>query len=62
MRYYDDYPPYVPVGERRAKAEKKLLQLRKKQPGIKPVIIAGTTLAKTWWGQYWNSNLELYAD
>lgn len=62
MRYYDEYPPYVPVGERRAKAEKKLLQLRKKQPGIKPVIIAGTTLAKTWWGKSWNSNLERYAD
>jgi len=62
MRYYDAYPPYVPVGERRAKAEKKLLQLRKKQPGIKPVIIAGTALAKTWWGKSWNSNLERYAD
>jgi hypothetical protein len=36
MRYYDDYyPPYVPVAERRAKAEKKLQQLRKKQPNIK---------------------------
>jgi hypothetical protein len=29
MRYYDDdYPPYVPVAERRAKAEKKLQQMR----------------------------------
>jgi uncharacterized Zn finger protein len=63
MRYYDDYyPPYVPVAERRAKAEKKLQQLRKKQPNIKPVIIAGNALATTWWGKSWNSNLERYAD
>ena len=63
MRYYDDYyPPYVPVAERRAKAEKKLQQMRKKQPGIKPVIITGNSLATTWWGKSWNSNLERYAD
>ena len=62
MRYADFYPPYVPVAERRAKAERKLLQLRKKQPNIKPVIIAGNSLATTWWGKSWNSNLERYAD
>lgn len=62
MRYYDMYPPYVPVAERRAKAERKLQQLRKKNPNIKPVIIAGRTLATTWWGKSWNSNLERYAD
>jgi uncharacterized Zn finger protein len=56
------YPPYVPVGQRRAKAERTLLQLRKKQPGITPVIIAGKSLATTWWGKSWNSNLERYAD
>jgi uncharacterized Zn finger protein len=62
MRYEDFYPPYVPVAQRRAKAEKKLRQLRKKRPNIKPVIIAGRSLATTWWGQSWNSNLERYAD
>src|SRR5262245_34459943 len=62
MRYDDYYPPYVPVAERRAKAEKKLQQLRQKQPNITPVIIAGTSLATTWWGKSWNSNLERYAD
>ena len=63
MRYYeDDYPPYVPVAERRAKAEKKLQQLRKQQPNIKPVIITGNALAATWWGKSWNNNLERYAD
>jgi hypothetical protein len=62
MRYEDFYPPYVPVAQRRAKAEKKLRQLRKKRPNIKPVIIAGRSLATTWWGQSWNRNLERYAD
>ena len=62
MRYDDFYPPYVPVGERRAKAEKKLQQLRKTHPGIQPVLITGNTLATTWWGKSWNGNLERYAD
>lgn len=61
MAYYD-FPAYVSVGERRAKAERKLQQLRKKRPNIKPVIIEGRTLATTWWGKSWNSNLERYAD
>jgi uncharacterized Zn finger protein len=62
MRDDNVYPPYVPVAERRAKAERKLLQLRQQQPHITPVIIAGKSLATTWWGKSWNSNLERYAD
>ncbi len=62
MRYYDEYPPYVPVAERRAKAERKIKQLRKKNPKIKPVFIEGRALATTWWGKSWNKNLERYAD
>jgi uncharacterized Zn finger protein len=62
MREENFYPPYVPVAERRAKAERTLLQLRQQQPHIKPVIIAGKSLATTWWGKSWNSNLERYAD
>ena len=38
-----------------------LEKLRKKNPDIKPIIIDGK-LAKTWWGQAWNKNLEGYAD
>ena len=64
MRYYDysEYPEYVSVAERRAKAERKLRQLQKKNPNLKPVILEGQSLAKTWWGKSWNSNLERYAD
>ena len=56
------YPPYVPVAQRRAKAERQIQQLRKKNPHLQPVIIDGSKLAATWWGQSWNRNLERYAD
>ena len=63
MAYFEDgYPEYVPVAERRAKAERKFAQLRKKNPNLKPIIIEGRALATTWWGKSWNSNLERYAD
>jgi uncharacterized Zn finger protein len=63
MAYFEDgYPEYVPVAQRRAQAERKLAQLRKKNPKLKPIIIAGRALATTWWGKSWNSNLERYAD
>lgn len=62
MNDYGDYPPYVTVAEKRAKAEKKIKQLRKKNPNLRPVILQGRALARTWWGKAWNQNLESYAD
>nr|WP_319490631.1 SWIM zinc finger family protein [uncultured Desulfobacter sp.] len=56
------YPKYVTVGEKRAKAEKKLKALKKKNPDIQPVVLEGQALAKNWWGKAWNNNLERYAD
>ena len=56
------YPPYVSVAEKKAKAAKKLKQLKKKNPGIKPVVIEGKAIALSWWGKSWNQNLERYAD
>jgi uncharacterized Zn finger protein len=61
-RYYYGFPEYVPVAQKRAKAEKKLKDLRKKNPGIQPVVIEGKSIAHTWWGKSWNENLERYAD
>ena len=40
---------------------KQLEKLLKKNPDIQPVAVSGK-LAKTWWGQAWNENLEGYAD
>ncbi|OHB74260.1 MAG: hypothetical protein A2W17_10715 [Planctomycetes bacterium RBG_16_41_13] len=59
---YWGFPRYVSVGEKQQRAKNTLKQLMKKNKDIKPVIIAGNTLAKTWWGKAWNKNLEGYAD
>ena len=61
-RGYSGFPEYVSVGAKRAKAEKKLNQLKKKNPDIQPIVIEGRVLAKSWWGKEWNKNLERYAD
>lgn len=63
--YYEDepgWPVYVSVAERRARNEDAVARLRKKHPDIKPVVVTGRKLAKTWWGEAWNKNLEHYAD
>ncbi len=62
MSYWDYYPRYVSVAEKKAKAAKKLKQLKKKNPGINPIMIEGSAIAGTWWGKSWNLNLERYAD
>ena len=64
MRYYNNYgfPHYVPVAEKQARAKRKLEELRKNHPGVRPVILGGRTLVQTWWGKAWNDNLNKYAD
>lgn len=59
---YWEFPKYVTVAEKKAKALKKLEKLKKKNPNIKPVVLQGKTLARNWWGKSWNKNLERYAD
>jgi uncharacterized Zn finger protein len=56
------FPRYVSVAEKRARAEKTIRRLKKKNPNLAPVILEGRSLAKTWWGKSWNENLERYAD
>ncbi len=56
------FPRYVSVGERKRKAEKHLVAMRKKGIVLDPVTIEGHTLARSWWGAHWNKNLERYAD
>lgn len=61
-RFYYGFPEYVPVAAKREKSQKKLSELKKKNPNIKPVVIEGNTISKSWWGKAWNSNLERYSD
>lgn len=54
--------PYVPAAEKRRRAERKLAKLRKQGKFIAPVTIEGRTIARSFWGKSWCSNLELYSD
>lgn len=62
MSYGYGFPKYVSAAEKREKSRKALEKLKKKDPGIEPVIVSGRKLAKTWWGIAWNDNLESYSD
>src|SRR5215470_17565147 len=61
MSYYE-WRPYVPVADRRRKAENKLAKLKMKGQTIDPVRIEGRTIAKSFWGRSWCTNLERYSD
>jgi uncharacterized Zn finger protein len=61
MSFYD-WKPYVPVAKRREQASRKLATMQKKGAKISPVIIAGRTIASSFWGKSWCENLERYSD
>ncbi len=60
--YWGGWPRYVPVAERKEKARKQAEKLRKKGDSLAPVVIAGRTIASTFWGKAWCQNLEQYGD
>jgi uncharacterized Zn finger protein len=59
---YDDYPPYVSVGERRRRAALEIAKRKKKGLAVDPVVIDGRTIARTFWGKAWCDHLERYSD
>ena len=59
---YGGWAPYVSVGARRKQAAKKIAALQKKGKSISPIRIEGRSIAKTFWGKAWCSNLEAYSD
>jgi hypothetical protein len=59
---YFAWRPYVAVAEKRRRAERKLAKLRKKGQSAAPITIEGRTIAKSFWGQSWCTNLEHYSD
>ena len=61
-RYYDGWPAYVSVAERRLNAERAVQKLRKKGHPVAPVVIEGRKIASTFWGKAWCENLESYRD
>lgn len=62
MGYWYDYKPYVPVARRRAQAAKEVARRLKKGETVSPVVIEGRTIASTFWGKAWCTNLEGYSD
>src|SRR5215470_14631703 len=59
---YFGWQPYVPVAERRRQASLEVAKLKKKGQSVAPVTIEGRTIATTFWGKSWCSNLERYSD
>lgn len=57
-----EWRPYVPVAERRRKAEREMQKLKKKGRPVSPVVIEGRKIAETFWGKAWCDNLERYSD
>lgn len=61
MSYYG-YPRYVPVAERRKKAERAAAKAQKWGTDMSSVAAFRGAIAKTVWGKAWCANLELYGD
>ena len=59
---YFEWRPYVPVAQKRRQAERKLAKLKKPGQSVAPVRIEGRTIAKSFWGRSWCTNLERYSD
>lgn len=62
MSWGYEWRPYVPVAQRRRQAQQELKKLKKKGQSVSPVTIEGRTIAKSFWGQSWCTNLERYSD
>ncbi|OGB30105.1 MAG: hypothetical protein A3F78_10480 [Burkholderiales bacterium RIFCSPLOWO2_12_FULL_61_40] len=61
MGYYG-WKPYVPVAERRKKAEKTAAKAKKAGANFSPIAPYRGAVAKTFWGKAWCDNLEAYSD
>ena len=58
-----EWRPYVPVGQKLAKAAKQAAQAAKKQGREpSPVKLEGKKIATTFWGKAWCDNLAAYSD
>ena len=61
-RHYGEFPPYVPVAERRRQAARAVAAAQRKGAPLDPVQIEGRAIARTFWGKAWCTNLETYSD
>jgi uncharacterized Zn finger protein/DNA-binding transcriptional regulator YiaG len=61
MGFYN-WRPYVPVAERKRKAEKELARMKGTGQKAMPVRIEGRRIANTFWGKSWCDHLESFSD
>lgn len=61
-RWRTQWPPYVPVAERRRRAARAITRFRKIGKNMSPIQVEGRVIAKTFWGDAWCRNLERYSD
>ncbi len=59
---YNQWPAYVPVAERRKKADKKAAKIKKAGTTLAPIPPTRGAIAKTFWGKAWCDNLVTYSD
>jgi len=59
---YGEWPAYVSVAERRAKAEKAAAKAKKAGVTLTPIAPFRGAIAKTFWGKAWCDNLANYSD
>ncbi|CAE6865733.1 hypothetical protein R75465_07941 [Paraburkholderia aspalathi] len=62
MGYYGGWKSYVPVAERRKKAERLVAKATKAGKTLSPISPYRGAIAKTFWGKAWCDNLERYSD
>jgi uncharacterized Zn finger protein len=62
MAYYGGWKPYVPVAERRKKAERLVARATRAGKTLSPIAPYRGAIAKTFWGKAWCDNLEHYSD
>ncbi len=63
MSWYQEWAPYVPVGQKIAKGHAAAKKLAAKEGrAASPVKLDGKKIAKTFWGLKWCENLERYQD
>ena len=59
---YGDYYRQPTMAELGQKARASAAQLERKGRMLTPALVEGRTIARTWWGKAWVSNIERYAD
>lgn len=59
---YGEFPRYISVAERRAKAVSQAKTLEKRGRALEPVVLEGKRIASSFWGKEWCTNLESYMD